>query len=107
METGRVENRPIKIASLIYIGKLALQRIELKCLDAIARPQLALGPNHFRIGRLNFHPSPLVLTRVGGRALAVSSHNPGINHIVHYRSEERREGKEWVSTCGSRWSPYH
>src|SRR3546814_8412080 len=23
------------------------------------------------------------------------------------RSEERRVGKEWVSTCGSRWSPYH
>src|SRR3546814_12138307 len=23
------------------------------------------------------------------------------------RSEERRVGKEWVSTCISRWSPYH
>src|SRR3546814_17037513 len=23
------------------------------------------------------------------------------------RSEERRVGKEWVSTCGSRWAPYH
>src|SRR3546814_16439474 len=22
-------------------------------------------------------------------------------------SEERRVGKEWVSTCRSRWSPYH
>src|SRR3546814_14832565 len=27
---------------------------------------------------------------------------PGI-----YRSEERRVGKECVSTCRSRWSPYH
>src|SRR3546814_8707702 len=25
----------------------------------------------------------------------------------HARSEERRVGKEWVSTCRSRWSPYH
>src|SRR3546814_10939476 len=25
----------------------------------------------------------------------------------HYRSAERRVGKEWVSTCRSRWSPYH
>src|SRR3546814_14239047 len=25
----------------------------------------------------------------------------------HYRSEERRVGKECVSTCRSRWSPYH
>src|SRR3546814_10572204 len=25
----------------------------------------------------------------------------------HHRSEERRAGKECVSTCRSRWSPYH
>src|SRR3546814_16098472 len=24
-----------------------------------------------------------------------------------HRSEERRVGKEWCSTCRSRWSPYH
>src|SRR3546814_18128161 len=33
------------------------------------------------------------------------------NHIPHvpavFRSEERRVGKECVSTCSSRWSPYH
>src|SRR3546814_6205293 len=32
-------------------------------------------------------------------------------HLVHQlwieRSEERRVGKECVSTCRSRWSPYH
>src|SRR3546814_12992782 len=27
--------------------------------------------------------------------------------MVRSRSEERRVGKEWVSTCRSRWSPYH
>src|SRR3546814_3678285 len=27
--------------------------------------------------------------------------------VVPYRSEERRVGKECVSTCRSRWSPYH
>src|SRR3546814_13206566 len=26
---------------------------------------------------------------------------------VYWRSEERRVGKECVSTCRSRWSPYH
>src|SRR3546814_11909316 len=26
---------------------------------------------------------------------------------THYRSEERRVGKECVSTCRSCWSPYH
>src|SRR3546814_862057 len=27
--------------------------------------------------------------------------------LARYRSEERRVGKECVSTCRSRWSPYH
>src|SRR3546814_20854970 len=27
--------------------------------------------------------------------------------LDEYRSEERRVGKEGVSTCRSRWSPYH
>src|SRR3546814_20737808 len=27
--------------------------------------------------------------------------------VNHDRSEERRVGKECVSTCRSRWSPYH
>src|SRR3546814_1851459 len=27
--------------------------------------------------------------------------------LYHLRSEERRVGKECVSTCRSRWSPYH
>src|SRR3546814_2572662 len=29
------------------------------------------------------------------------------DQVGHRRSEERRVGKEWVSTCRSRWSPYH
>src|SRR3546814_11100995 len=33
-------------------------------------------------------------------AVAVHAHGKG-------RSEERRVGKECVSTCRSRWSPYH
>src|SRR3546814_18396003 len=28
-------------------------------------------------------------------------------YYSHARSEERRVGKECVSTCRSRWSPYH
>src|SRR3546814_2004060 len=29
------------------------------------------------------------------------------HEVVRVRSEERRVGKECVSTCRSRWSPYH
>ena len=28
-------------------------------------------------------------------------------YIAHYRSEERRVGKECLRLCRSRWSPYH
>src|SRR3546814_2410273 len=30
-----------------------------------------------------------------------------LKHVRKGRSEERRVGKECVSTCRSRWSPYH
>src|SRR3546814_3029256 len=30
-----------------------------------------------------------------------------IEYLEFFRSEERRVGKECVSTCRSRWSPYH
>src|SRR3546814_18972324 len=29
-----------------------------------------------------------------------------LDRVQGIRSEERRVGKEWVSTCRSRWSPY-
>src|SRR3546814_14679471 len=30
-----------------------------------------------------------------------------VANVIRSRSEERRVGKECVSTCRSRWSPYH
>src|SRR3546814_11471490 len=45
-----------------------------------------------------FHPE-VVHTPDGAKLLA--------NFVRHVRSEERRVGKECVSTCRSRWSPYH
>src|SRR3546814_16508379 len=30
-----------------------------------------------------------------------------VHETAHFRSAERRVGKECVSTCRSRWSPYH
>src|SRR3546814_13102795 len=54
-----------------------------------------------------------------GEALAIPTDNQrqwiitayllgfGVAQIVYGRSEERRVGKECVSTCRSRWSPEH
>src|SRR3546814_12952950 len=40
---------------------------------------------------------------IGGIAHAFN----GSFQQAEQRPEERRVGKEWVSTCRSRWSPYH
>src|SRR3546814_5140962 len=40
---------------------------------------------------------------VGGRSIG----NISLMQMFPWRSEERRVGKECVSTCRSRWSPYH
>src|SRR3546814_11398571 len=45
--------------------------------------------------------------RRGRRGVAVRGFRSGGGHPPLLRSEERRVGKECVSTCRSRWSPYH
>src|SRR3546814_20800095 len=46
-----------------------------------------------------------------GKTLGVATGlDPGRAHVgqaLAHRSEERRVGKECVSTCRSRWPPYH
>src|SRR3546814_3227582 len=44
---------------------------------------------------------------VGGLPTASPSVRANVDLPVPDRSEERRVGKECVSTCRSRWSPYH
>src|SRR3546814_16571063 len=46
----------------------------------------------------------LLLSALGMAVLAASMQGVG---VLSLRSEERRVGKECVSTCRSRWSPYH
>src|SRR3546814_14979074 len=41
------------------------------------------------------------------RTIGVGSYRPLLSVYGRTRSEERRVGKECVSTCRSRWSPYH
>src|SRR3546814_3959089 len=59
------------------------------------------------------HDSPLVsrhassprVTHCVARRRALARNCLALSH--DHRSEERRVGKECVSTCRSRWSPYH
>src|SRR3546814_8450269 len=50
------------------------------------------------------HPTPWMgnlIFHIGDWLLAIAA------LLTQWRSEERRVGKECVSTCRSRWSPYH
>src|SRR3546814_5291881 len=44
---------------------------------------------------------------VGQGHSAIPNSCPAFTCALPLRSEERRVGKECVSTCRSRWSPYH
>src|SRR3546814_12952562 len=58
---------------------------------------------HFRHGG---EPSPASRHQLGKVVSRDVLHDLAARH-KDFRSEERRVGKECVSTCRSRWSPYH
>src|SRR3546814_17531234 len=91
-DTGEVDERgnPIRIraiwdASAIEVAGTYTLRLNTRV------PQIAL-PQHLQHGALS------ILDPAEDGVFG-----PGSNG----RSEERRVGKECVSTCRSRWSPYH
>src|SRR3546814_16596954 len=57
--------------------------------------------------RIAFEPRPPRGRRVESRAQPVARSRFIVDYRHITRSEERRVGKECVSTCRSRWSPYH
>src|SRR3546814_5954009 len=70
-----------------------------------------------RLERQRLHPPRLERVMVVARPLGMNLHAVAelagmlvegrLEPDVAQRSEERRVGKECVSTCRSRWSPYH
>src|SRR3546814_109156 len=55
------------------------------------------------------NPTPVFYGRPGGGAgrCRLENRSSAISQTNARRSEERRVGKECVSTCRSRWSPYN
>src|SRR3546814_7400907 len=56
------------------------------------------------------HPLAAQDVQAAGHQDGGAGEHPGIRQVAEHqpaRSEERRVGKECVSTCRSRWSPYH
>src|SRR3546814_12158245 len=52
------------------------------------------------------HGMSRMVTKFAYESPRLGSGETGLNDALK-RSEERRVGKECVSTCRSRWSPYH
>src|SRR3546814_18263741 len=75
-------------------------------------PQASLNPRH-RIGRIVGEPLKALYPELGreerrARVLEMLEQvGLSAGDAVRHRSEERRVGKECVSPCRSRWSPYH
>src|SRR3546814_20827411 len=71
------------------------------------KPAIAIGHETKLIaGAIKFlrgKRSPLAC----GKPLGPGVESNLVDEVDRYRSEERRVGKECVSTCRSRWSPYH
>src|SRR3546814_3613245 len=63
-----------------------------------------IGLEHFTSGALEGAPAGFLTRLLADRAARGGGH---LLDFGHQRSEERRVGKECVSTCRSRWSPYH
>src|SRR3546814_11935348 len=73
-----------------------------------------LGSRGPAVTNIPFQQDAVNLSRAEFYGCCQSYWPPSDNHdnrlvkVVHQiRSEERRVGKECVSTCRSRWSPYH
>src|SRR3546814_14701641 len=80
--------------------------IVVEHLDAIERHRaIALG--RFEPKNFGFSARVGIAANDGaiedGDAIGIEA----LNAEIERRSEERRVGKECVSTCRSRWSPYH
>src|SRR3546814_15371996 len=89
--TGDAEQRLLRQAALETVDQLR-DRLRLVASGLERRDEL-------EIGRMD----GVVHGRAwGGGLISLANHGAGVG-----RSEERRVGKECVSTCSSRWSPYH
>src|SRR3546814_17563570 len=80
--------------------------------EAVTAYMGRFGRAPIRLGWFAIVLPALALNYLGQGALALTSLDQAMTAGVpftndNWRSEERRVGKECVSTCRSRWSPYH
>src|SRR3546814_18404938 len=75
--------------------------------DPIELDSKALG-DPARYGRLPYRCTIIAIVHGLGREKLEGKDGTSVDSMCSaFRSEERRVGQECVSTCRSRWSPYH
>src|SRR3546814_14828117 len=89
----------------------------LETLLALVEVAIMLDARHAQSGHAAAVDRPLPAGKfLEGQPIAfarfVDGQEPAVDgrdalRLAAHRSEERRVGKECVSTCRSRWSPYH
>src|SRR3546814_14784335 len=88
--------RPKGLGWLAIGGAALMSAYVLVADQRRVREQQAQAPEIYELSRL-------ISANLDGGCLYVHRGLP----IFYHRSEERRVGKECVSTCRTRWSPYH
>src|SRR3546814_3325889 len=119
MEAGRSRRRAsaLPLTQIAGHARVSEKRIDMRAfVEAFIRQELELR----RVFHL--HPMRHFALEIGGvgpqrlqhRFLVLAEqrlHEDGgvapVRRHADRSEEERRVGKEWVSTCRSRWSPYH
>src|SRR3546814_8726255 len=101
------------VVSLFCVFFFSSRRRHTRC-ALVTGVQTCALPICLRLTRVHLAPDRGVSRRTAPRIITASSwRKPGtaaqaaLRRETHPRSEERRVGKECVSTCRSRWSPYH
>src|SRR3546814_9032960 len=103
--------------AVTYLEQALGLALEVRDKNMESRIYIAFGNLYNVTGRyqeaISSHLKALPYMEQSGNRLGVGvvySNIAGIYHKMHnlqQRSVERRVGKECVSTCRSRWSPYH
>src|SRR3546814_16352612 len=95
-------------SDLMTVHKEAEERIKLAL-----QSEIELNKLKSNFISLASHEFRTPLTTISSSAFLVENYSSGEHrekvskHVARIRSEERRVGKECVSTCRSRWRPYN
>ena len=97
----------IDMNDIIREGNPTLRAVAEEVTFPLSDQEIILGEKMMQF--LKHSQDPVMAEKLGLRG-GVGLAAPQLDiskRIIAVRSEERRVGKECVSTCRSRWSPYH